>query len=310
MGAPLAWLSVEVSLPRAGVWTDALDFLPHGQAADACEELEELGCGVLWLPEVAGRDPLVALALLLPATRAMVGATGVANIWGRDAVTMTEGARALEEAFAGRFVLGLGVSHRSLVEDLRGHSWERPLTAMRDYLDGMDRSPYTGERPATPLRRVVAALGPRMLALAAERAEGALTYLVTPEHTESARRALGGDRLLCVEQAVVLESDPEVARETARRYLAAYLTHASYRANLTRLGFTEDDMAPPGSDRLVDGLVAWGGVEVLMARVGEHYAAGADHVCVQALRSERRRAPLSEWQVLVPAVAEVAAAIR
>jgi probable F420-dependent oxidoreductase len=298
----------DFSLPPVGIWTGALDNLPTAQAQELAAELEELGYGAVWLPEVAGRDVFVHLALLLSATRTLVGATGIANIWGRDAVAMTGAVKGLTEAFPERVLLGLGVSHQHLVEGLRGHSYEKPLSAMRAYLERMDAAPYSAERPTTPVRRVLAALGPKMLRLAAEKADGAHPYFTTPEHTATAREVLGDEPLLCPEQVVLVETDAERARSMGRAYAAVYLAAPNYRNNLARLGFTEDDMADGGSDRLIDAIVAWGTVEQVQARVRAHFDAGADHVCVQMLPSERRGVPADQWRELAAPLREVAAA--
>jgi probable F420-dependent oxidoreductase len=201
-------------------------------------------------------------------------------------------------------LLGLGVGHRNLVEDMRGHSYHKPLSAMRTYLGAMDAAPYFSQRPTTPVRKVLAALGPKMLALAGEFAEGALTYFVPPEHTAYARGALGEGPTLCVEQAVLLESDPTRAREIARGHTAIYLALPNYANNLRRLGYTEADLAGAGSDRLVDAVVAWGTEDEVVARVESHLQAGADHVCVQAL-SVRRNVPATQWRELAPALRAV-----
>jgi probable F420-dependent oxidoreductase len=217
---------------------------------------------------------------------------------------MAAAVKALTEAFPERVLLGLGVSHRDLVEDLRGHHYDRPLTAMRRYLAAMDRAPYTGQRPTTPVRRVLAALGPQMLRLAAEHADGAHPYLVTPDHTATAREIMGAEPLLCPEQAVVLEHDPGRAREVGRAFLSVYLAQPNYAANLLRLGFTEEDIAVPGSDAVVDALVAWGTIEQIVQRVTAHFDAGADHVAVQAIATERRGVPDDQWRRLAPALVE------
>lgn len=295
-------------LPTIGVWTGALDFLPTSQLKETAAELEDLGYGAIWIPEVAGRDVFVALTHVLSATRRLVGATGIANIWGRDAVAMSSGVRAVTEAFPERMLLGLGVSHQNLVEGLRGHHYRRPLEAMSSYLDALEAAPYTAQRPSTPVRRVIAALGPKMLALAAEKADGAHPYLVPVEHTAEARDVLGPRPLLCPEQMFVLDRDPQSARATARATLAVYLAQPNYARNLLRLGFTEADFAGSGSDRLVDALVAWGDVDAVVARVRAHLDAGADHVCVQALTDEKRGVPVRQWREVAPALRELAAA--
>ncbi|MDA8273906.1 MAG: LLM class F420-dependent oxidoreductase [Actinomycetota bacterium] len=287
-----------------GIWTGTLDLVPASEACELAAELEELGYGALWMPEVAGRDVFVHLALLLSSTERLVGATGIANIWARDAVTMAGAMRGLTEAFPDRVVFGLGVSHRNLVEDLRGHRYEHPLAAMRRYLEEIDAAPYTAERPTAPVRRVLAALGPKMLGLAAELADGAHPYFVTPEHTAGARTALGADPVLCPEQAAVLETDPSRARDVGRTYTSVYLSQPNYVRNLVRLGFDEADLADGGTDAVVDALVAWGTVEDVVARVEAHLDAGADHVCVQPIVAERRGVPRQQWRALAPALAE------
>lgn len=283
------------ALGPVGIWTGALDTVPAAEAQDLVAELEELGFGALWLPEVTGRDVFVHLALLLSATRRLVGATGIATIWGRDAVAMSGAMRGLTEAFPHRCLFGLGVSHRNLVEDLRGHRYERPRSAMAAYLDAADAAPYTAQRPAAPVRRVLGALGPRMLALAAERADGAHSYFVTPEHTAMARGVLGPGPLLCPEQAVIFERDPGRARELGRRYTARYLAQPNYANNLRRLGFADEDLQGDGTDAVVDALVAWGDDGAVLARIAAHLDAGADHVCVQVLDPERRGVPRQQW---------------
>ena len=293
-------------LSTVGVWTGALDVVPAGRARELAAELEELGYGAVWIPEVAGRDVFVHLALLLSATSRLVGATGIANIWGRDAVTMVGAAKGLAEAFPERALIGLGVSHKNLVEGLRGHDYDKPLSAMRTYLERMDASPYTALRPTTPMRRVLAALGPKMLQLASERTDGAHPYFVPPEHTATARQTLGAGPLLCPEQAVLLETDPAAAREIGRRHTAIYVAQPNYANNLRRLGFTEEDLEGGGSDRLVDAIVAWGSAEDVVARVQAHLDAGADHVSVQALTASFRDVPDAQWRELAPALVGLA----
>jgi probable F420-dependent oxidoreductase len=293
-------------LPPIGVWTGALDYVPTSGVRELASELEELGFGAVWLPEVAGRDPFVTLTHVLSATERIVGATGIMNIWARDAIAMSCGVRALTEAFPDRVLLGLGVSHRNLVEDLRGHDYTKPLAAMSRYLDAMDAAPYSAVRPSTPVRRVLAALGPKMLTLAAAKADGAHPYLVPVEHTAMAREVLGPEALLCPEQMYVLDSDADRARTTARNSLAVYFGQDNYARNLLRNGFTEDDFDNGGSDRLVDALVAWGDVDAVNERVRQHLDAGADHVCLQALVDAKRVVPLEQWRAIAPAMRELA----
>ena len=300
---------MDLSLPPIGIWTGALDTVALSQSQELACELEELGYGAIWLPEVAGRDVMFHMGMLLAATERLVMATGIASIWARDAVTMTGGVKGLTEAFPERVVLGLGVSHHTLVEDLRGHTYAKPLSAMRTYLDAMDNSPYVAQRPTTPVRRVLAALGPKMIALAAEKTDGAHNYLVPPEHTATAREILGSGPLLCPEQAVVVESDPARAREIGRAHTKTYVRLPNYQNNLRRLGFDDDDFADGGSDRLVDTIVAWGDLDAITARVRAHFDAGADHVSIQALDEDPRGVPADAWRELAPALTEVGAAV-
>ncbi|HYL52657.1 MAG TPA: LLM class F420-dependent oxidoreductase [Acidimicrobiia bacterium] len=278
-------------LGRIGLWTAYLDQLPWSQGRDVVQEVESLGYGALWFPEAVGRDGLVASTLALSASERLVAATGIASIYGRDALTMNCAWRTISEAYPDRFILGLGVSHGPMVEGLRGATYGPPLTAMRHYLDQMDSAPYFGVQPLQP-RRVLAALGPRMLALAAERADGAHPYNVTPEHTQMAREVLGAGKLLAVEQKAVLTTDATKAREIARKALAIYMTLPNYVNNWKRLGFTE-----LSSDAFLDAIVVWGDEATIKRRVDAHLDAGADHVCVQVLGDV-----LPAWRRLAPAL--------
>jgi probable F420-dependent oxidoreductase len=290
---------VPVTLGRVGLWTAALDQLPATRAREVAAELETMGWSAIWLPEAVQRDPFVHAALLLSATERLVVATGIASIYARDPMAMRSAWDSLSEAFPGRFLLGLGVSHRPLVEDLRGGEYLPPISAMREYLERIDASLYLSVPPPDPPQRVLAALGPKMLELARERADGAHPYLVTPEHTASARAILGPDRLLAPEQKVVLETDPARARAIARESLAYYVPGLpNYVNNLRRLGFTDDDFGDPLSDRLVDALVAWGSVDTIAARVRAHHDAGADHVAVHVLPMNDTERVLADWWTL------------
>jgi probable F420-dependent oxidoreductase len=289
-----------VDLGRVGIWTFALDGQPVGAAREAAAELESLGYGAIWIPEAVGREAVANSAILLDATEHVVVATGIASIWARDPMAMSGAHKTLTSAHPGRFLLGLGVSHQPAVEGLRGQSYGKPYSAMRDYLDRMDASLYLAAPPPEEPVRVLAALGPRMLRLAAERASGAHPYFVPVEHTAAAREALGDGPLLCPEQAVVLETDPSTAREVARGHLATYLGLPNYTNNLRRLGWGDDDLAPPGSDRLVDAIVAWGDEDAIRRRVAAHHDAGADHVCVQVVTADLRTLPMDQWRTLAP----------
>ena len=271
-----------------GVWTFHLDRATASDAREFVRAIEDLGFRALWIPEsVVSKEIFSHAALLLAAGERIVVASGIANIWARDPVAMASGARTLAEAYPGRFVLGLGVSHEPAVRR-RGGRYARPLAHMREYLDAMDAARSVAPNPAEPAARMLAALGPRMLELAAERTLGAHPYFVPVEHTPLARRALGPGPLLAVEQAAVLETDPTVARKVAREHMAGYLHLENYANNLRRLGWTDGDIAEGGSDALVDAIVAWGGLDSVRSRVDAHRAAGADHVCVQMLETPTR----------------------
>lgn len=279
-----------------GIWTSALDSQPAARAKEAAAEIEDLGYDTLWVPESIRREVFANAAILLGATHRITVASGIANIYARDAVTMVAGQRTLAEAFDGRFLLGLGVSHRPSVAGMRGHEYGPPVPTMRAYLDAMDAAPYGGVQPKEEPRRVLAALGPAMLRLAARRSAGAHPYFVPVEHTEFARGILGPDPILAVEQGFVLETDPGRAREIARLHTVRYLALENYANNLRRLGFEEDDLAGGGSDRLVDAVVAWGTIDDVAERVQRHFDAGATHVCLQALTADPDTLPLKEWR--------------
>jgi probable F420-dependent oxidoreductase len=231
-----------------------------------------------------------------------VVATGIASIYARGAMAMNAGWRTVSEAFPGRFLLGLGVSHQPAVEGLHGREYGPPLQAMREYLDTMDGALFFASEPTEAPQRVLAALGPKMLALAAQRTSGAHPYFVPVEHTAIARETLGPDALLCPEQMAVLETDPDQARQIARRTMQTYLGLPNYTNNLRRLGYTDDDIANGGSNRLVDAIVVWGDEDAVRARVAAHHDAGADHVCVQVLPHDASALPLDEWRRLAPAL--------
>lgn len=287
-----------------GLWTFQLDLQPAARARELAAEIEAQGWGALWVPEAVGREPLTHAAMLLDATSELVVATGVANIWSRSPSATAAAQRLLADDSGGRFLLGLGVSHGPLVEGLLRQRYDRPLERMAAFLDGIDDAFTTAPPPAEDPPRVLAALGPRMLKLAAERSWGAHTYLVPVDHTAVARETLGPGPMLLVEQAVVLTADEDEARDVARRYLQTYLGLPNYARNLQRLGFADDDLAGGGSDKLVDGLVAWGGVEAVVDRVAAHREAGADHVCLQVLDADATAVPTAQWQELAAALVE------
>ena len=292
---------------RIGVFSVPLEILPRTAAVEFVHELEELGYGAVWTGEGLGtREMFTNAAVILADTRRIAFCAGIANIWGRDPVTTLTATRTLLESFPGRFLLGLGVSHREQVEP-RGYLYRRPLEHMRAYLDAMDSaqfvSPLPGETAATaPVPRVLAALRPRMLQLAAERADGAHPYMTTPDATAAARELLGPGPLLVPEQAFLLEADPAEARRAARAYMAWYLGVENYRKSLLWQGFSQEDLAGGGSDRLVDAIVAWGGEEELRTRVQEHFDAGADHVSVQAISADPVSVELASYRRVAPAL--------
>jgi probable F420-dependent oxidoreductase len=292
-------------LGRVGLWTFQLDLQPASAARETAAELEELGYPTIWLPEAVGREPFVNSAMLLGATERMMVATGIIGIWGRDAMTMAAGHLTLNEAFEGRFLLGIGVSHQPMVDFVRGHQYDKPLTKMREYLEAMDKVIYVAPRPADEPRRVLAALGPKMLELAAAKALGAHPYFVPVEHTAFAREVLGDGPMLCPEQAVVLNTDPEQARAAARLHMATYLTLPNYTNNLRRLGWTDDDLADGGSDKLVDAIVAWGDEAAIQDRVRAHLDAGADHVAVQVLGENAAALPIEAWRRLAEPLSSI-----
>jgi probable F420-dependent oxidoreductase len=291
-----------VDIGKVGIWTFAFDQLPNGQAQELAREVEAMGYGAIWIPEAVGKDPLVHAALLLSGTERIALATGIASIYARDAMAMKQGQMTLTEAFPDRFLLGLGVSHAPMVEGMRGHTYGKPVAAMRAYLEAMEAALYLGAAPTATPHTVIGALGPKMLGLAAERTQGAHPYNITAEHTAGAREVLGAGKLLAPELAVHLGTDAAAAREAGRAHLAIYLGLPNYVNNLRRLGFGDDDFADGGSDRLVDALVAWGTPDQIAARVREHHDAGADHVCLQVLAERGGAAPVAQWRELAPAL--------
>jgi probable F420-dependent oxidoreductase len=278
-----------MQIGKLGVWAPT-DELTAAQAAAFAGRVEQWGYSVLWIPEGLGRNVLVHAAWLLANTRRLIIATGIANLYARDAVAMRAAQLALAEQSGGRFLLGIGVSHASLVHDVRGHDYDpRPVSRMRTYLAQMSAAHCRLPAPPEPPPTVIAALGPKMLQLAGQAADGAHPYNVTPQHTAQARRLLGPGKWLCPEQKVLLESDPARARALARAALGFYLQAPNYLNNLRRMGFVDQDFAGEGSDRLVDALVAWGDVNAIRERIQAHWDAGADHVCVQALGADASR---------------------
>jgi probable F420-dependent oxidoreductase len=291
-----------MNLGRIGVWTSALGLMPAAQARGAVEEIEALGFGAIWYPEpVEGKEVLSHGALLLGWSERIVVASGNANIWARDAIAMANAARALTDAFPGRFLLGVGASNEISVT-ARGHEYSRPFSRMRAYLDAMDEAPYLAPEPEQPVRRILAALGPRMLGLGAERSMGAHPNFVPVEHTGFAREIVGSGPLLAVEQAVALSEDRADVRRIATEHMRFYLARTHYRDNLKRFGWSDADVEGAGSDALLDAIVAWGSVGAIRDRVQAQFDAGADHVCIQPLGAEPDDPQLGALEQLAPAL--------
>lgn len=271
-------------LGRLGVFLGGLALAPASELRQGAAALEAQGWGALWCGEAFGREVFSHAALVLAATERLVVGTAIANIWARDATATANASRTLAEGWPGRFVLGLGVSHRALL-DARGSAADlaRPVHAMRIHLDWMAAAEYRAAQAPCPAPVLLAALGPRMLDLAAERGDGALTYLAPVAHTRLARARLGPNPLLVVEQAAVLAARRSEAREAAGRHLRTYLRLPAYRRHLLRLGFSPAELEDDGSEHLFDALVVWGGPDAVMERVQEQLAAGADHVAVHML---------------------------
>ncbi len=277
-------------LGRVGVWSFALQRLTAADGAAAVREYERLGYPTVWMPESLGsKEAFAQAALLLGASDRVAIATGIASIYARDPMAMAGGAKTLAEAYPGRFVLGMGVSHAPSVA-MRGGSYGRPIETMAAYLDGMAAAQYAGPEPSEPVPLLLAALGPKMLELAATRADGAHPYFVPVEHTPMARATLGSEPCLAVEQTAVLSTDPAEARRIGRAFARHYLALPNYANNLRRLGWSDEEIASDGSDRLIDAVIAWGDVDAIAARVRAHLDGGADHVCVQ-LRVESSADP-------------------
>lgn len=281
-----------------GIWSRELRYGDAAQAADAAQELEELGYTALWVPDTGG-DLFAALANLMAATQRTTVATGILNLWMHSPAETARRFVEMTVEYGPRFLLGIGVSHARLIDRVREPgTYQRPIQQVVEFLDGLD----SAASPVAEGDRVLAALGPRMLEVARQRTAGTHLYLVTAEHTAVARAALGPESVVAVEQSVVFESDPEAARVLARQHLVTYLDLPNYTNNWKRIGFTDDDLAQGGSDRLVDALYAWGDVTSIARRVEAHRDAGASHVCVQVVTADPGGFPRAEWRDLAPAL--------
>ena len=292
--------AVRGRLGRVGVWTFAFDALPASMVRSAASDIESIGFPALWVPEGGtSREIFAHLSLLLSATERLTVCSGIANVTARHPEAMAGGTRTLADAFGERVVVGIGIGHQ-YTAGRRGQVWTDPVGRMVSYLDAMDAASM-GPRPDVSTRRLIAALGPRMLGVAADRALGAHTYFVPVEHTAQARLTLGPDAVLAVEQTVVWSTDPDAARSLARAWAADYLELPNYANNWRRLGYA-DDLAGGGSDRLIDAGFAWGDVSSIAARVRAHLDAGADHVCLQVVSEDAADVCLPELRELAGAL--------
>jgi probable F420-dependent oxidoreductase len=267
-------------LGRLGVWYP-IDRLDAAGIKRLLRMIEDLGYSTFWYPEALGYESLSIASFMLANTERLIIGSSIANIYARDPFTARRGLRTLSSLYDDRFILGLGVSHAPMVER-RGHVYDKPVPTMRRYLDGVYEDPSN----ATEWPLMIAALGPLMLKLAAERTAGAVPYNVTPGHTREARAALGPHKLLVVEQKVCLQTDAPAARSLARRELHRYMTLTNYRNNWLRIGFTEADLADGGSDKFIDAMVLWGDAATIARGLTAHLQAGADQVCIQPVHAE------------------------
>ncbi len=275
-----------MDIGKVGIWF-FLDAMPAADTAEFAKLVEKNGYKALWIPEAVGREPFAHAAYLLCHTDRLANATGIANIWARDAVTMAAGSKTVAELSGGRFLLGIGVSHKPLVTNLRGHSYDKPYSYMKEYLPKMKNALYLAPAPKDPVPVVLAALHPKMLALSAAEANGTHTYFVPPEHTAKARAQIGPNAMLCAAQAVILETDATKARTAAREYMKTYVPRLpNYTNNLKALGWADKEFENGCSDRLVDAIVAWGAEGKIRDRIDAHLKAGASHVCLLPLRAD------------------------
>jgi probable F420-dependent oxidoreductase len=280
-----------MDIGQIGIWF-FLDAMTAPESLEFARKVESLGYGALWIPEAVGREPFAHIGYLAAHTQKLVFATGIANIWARDPITMSSASKTVAELSGGRFMLGIGVSHKPLVSNLRGHSYDKPYSYMKDYLPKMKSALYRAPAPKEEVPVVIAALHPKMLALCAAEANGTHTYFVPPEHTAKARAAIGPKPLICAAQAVILESDPAKARAMARTYMKTYVPRLpNYTNNLKALGWKDSEFENGGSDALVDAIVAWGSEDKIRDRIDAHLKAGASHVCILPIRVDNESLP-------------------
>jgi len=271
-----------MKIDKLAVWINTIGYRSADLVSFA-NRLEGWGYGTLWINDGMGSDPMVLAAKLLAGTERLQIALGVANVYSRDPTMMIGAQYGLNEQWDNRFLLGMGVSHTFIVEDMRGHNYAKPVPTMRAYLEAMAAMQFPGPPPSEKPLTVIAALGPKMLELAVSKADGAHPFSTTPTHTAMARKILGPDKLLLVEQKVMLERDPEIARAVGRGLVAGLASMPNYRNNFLRMGFTEEDFANGGSDRAADAMLAWGDEAAIRARIQEHWDAGADQVSIQVM---------------------------
>ena len=284
-----------MNIGKLGVWY-FFDKLSATESAESAIRIEQLGYSTLWIPETIGKSPMVQSSWLLSKTKTLNLATGIANIYHREPGVTLAAQKSLAEQSNNRFLLGLGVSHTRIVEGIRGLKYGPPLSTMRRYLEAMEEAPYTGAKPSEEPPLVIAALGPKMLALAAEKTNGAHPYFTSPDHTAVARNIMGKDSWLCVEQKVILESDPVKARELAKPVAKTYKDLPNYRNNWIRMGLSEDDIDNM-SDKFIDATFAWGSEQTIQNRIKEHFDAGADHVSIQPVNTNGKLSEL-DWDCL------------
>jgi len=285
-----------MELSGIGIWSSQLRYGDASEAADAAAELDELGFPALWIPDVGG-PVLKAVESLLAATKSTVIATGILNLWMHSPDDVADGYARLVAEHGNRFLLGIGVSHAPLIDAKNPGRYRKPLAATASFLDGLDAA----AQPVPAEVRVLAALGPKMLELSAKRARGAHPYLVTPEHTATARATLGPGPLLLPEQTAILTDDADTARRIGTDWIRGYLAMPNYANNLRRSGFSDDDLTQI-SDRLLNAIIVWGDEEAILRRVAEHHSAGADHVCVQVIDTDPRSFPREQWRRLAAAI--------
>ena len=280
-----------MDIGKVGIWF-FLDSMTAPESAGFAQTVEKAGYQTLWLPEAVGREPFVHAAYLLSRTERLSIATGIANIWARDAMTMAAASKTVAELSGGRFVLGIGVSHKPLVANLRGHSYSKPYSYMKEYLPKIKSALYRAPQPKEEVPILIAALHPKMLELAGTQTHGTHTYFVPPEHTAKVRAQIGSEPWICAAQAVILESDATKARTAARQYMKTYVPRLpNYTNNLKALGWPDADFEDGGSDRLVDAIVAWGTEDKIRDRIDAHLKAGATHVCILPIRWDNEVLP-------------------